>query len=83
MGYKKEVLAKLDELSKQQIQHTIELARNTVILNEHHVRSSNLEARFKPLEESHVFASKFSRILASIVALAAGAAATYHYLFIK
>lgn len=49
----KPIIDKLDKIQELQIEHTIQLARNTDSLNEHHVRTTNLEARIKPIE-SHV-----------------------------
>ena len=80
MGFKKEVLGKLDELSKKQIDHTVEIAKYNIILAEHHVRTSNHEARIRPIEESHLFMIKLSKVVTAFVALSAGLAAIYHYL---
>lgn len=74
MAFKKEVLDRLDKM-------TIELAVNTKVLKDHHVRTSQLEARVVPLENSHLFFNKLAKSLMAIVTVGAGLAATYHYLF--
>lgn len=76
MAFKKEVIEKLDKIN-------IELALNTRTLEEHHVRSSNLESRVKPLEESHVFFNKLAKALMAIVSICAGIAAILKFLVFK
>ncbi len=80
MDFEKIVLDKLDKIENKQVEHTIELAKNTVILLEHHVRSSNLEARFKPLEASHIFWEKMARVVAvgsTVITVLAGILTLY------
>jgi hypothetical protein len=60
-------------------EHVVELVRqgavHNQILQEHEKRSTNLEARFAPIEDFHIFFSKASSIIVTlggiVVALAA------------
>lgn len=80
MSFKKEVLEKLDKLADKQQDHTIELAKNTMVLNEHHVRSTNHEARLKPLEDHVKFIQKSMKVFGWLIAVGAGLAAIARYL---
>lgn len=81
MDFEKTVLTKLDRIEAKQIEHTIELVRNTVVLNEHHVRTSNLENRFKPVENHVLVVNGFVKIGLAVVAATASLTGIYHYFF--
>lgn len=74
MSFKKEVIDRLGKIEQNMV-------INNQILAEHHRRSTNLEERVKPLEDSHIFFNKFAKIMAGIFSIVVGLAATYHYLF--
>lgn len=80
MGFKSEVIAKLDKLSDKQNEHTTELAKYNIILTEHHVRASQLESRIKPIEKHVIIINGLVKISGALVATAAALAAIYHYL---
>lgn len=72
MELNSQILEKLEKIQEQQQEHTLQLALNNAILQEHHKRSTNLEARFLPVED-HV---KFVRNLVRLVGVSlAGIAA--------
>lgn len=73
MSFKKEVREALTEIK-------VEIAKNTTVLLEHHVRSSNLEARFKPVEKHVLVINSIAKILAGVIATLAAAGSIYHYL---
>ncbi len=81
MDFEKVVLEKLDKIELKQIEHTVALARNTLVLTEHHVRTTNLEARVRPIENHKHFVDMFTKTIMAIVTTAAAGAALYHYLF--
>lgn len=83
MGFKKEVLEKLDKIESKLVEQSVNLALNNSVLTEHHKRSTQLEARVAPLESSHVFVNKLSKAIAAIIAMTAGIAASYHYFLSK
>lgn len=74
MGFKKDVIVKLEKL-------TVEVALNNKILTDHHVRTSQIEARVVPLEASHIFFNKLAKAIMGLVTLIGGIAAIYKYLF--
>lgn len=76
MSFKKDVLEKLSKIESQ-------LAVNNKILETHERRSTNLEERVKPLEDSHIFFNKMAKVVSGLVALCAGIAAIYRYLLLK
>jgi len=76
MSFKKEVRQSLQEIK-------IELAKNTTVLETHHVRTSNIEARIKPVEKHVIIVSSITKICVSVIGAAASLAAIYHYFFIK
>lgn len=82
MGFKDEVIVKLDKLLDKQQEHTVELAKNSVILNDHHVRASQLESRIKPIEKHVIVVNGIVKVSIAIVAMAASLAAIYRYLII-
>lgn len=82
MSFKQDVIVRLDKVADQQVQHTIQLARNSDILNEHHVRASNLESRIKPLESHVLVINSVIKIALSIIAAAAAIASVIHF-FVK
>lgn len=63
MWFDKDIVNKLDKISDLQIEHTVQLRHNTDILNEHHVRASNLEARIKPIENHVLIINSIVKIL--------------------
>lgn len=73
MSFKKDVIEKLDKL-------TIEVALNTKVLTDHHVRTSQIEARVVPLEQSHVFFNKLAKGVTGLLVAGAAFASIYHYL---
>ncbi|GAC1499971.1 MAG: hypothetical protein NVS1B10_03230 [Candidatus Saccharimonadales bacterium] len=81
MDFEKIVLDKLDKIELKQIEHTVALSKNTLILTEHHVRTTNLEARIRPIENHKHFVDMFTKVMIGIVTTAAAGAALYHYLF--
>lgn len=76
MSFKKEVIERLDKI-------TIELAINTKVLSDHHVRTSQIEARVVPLEQSHVFFNKLAKAIMGLVTIGASMTAILHYLVFK
>lgn len=72
MSFKKDVRDSLTEIK-------VELGKNTIVLNEHHVRSSNLEARMKPVEDHVIFISRFTKVVAGLAALGAASATIFHF----
>lgn len=81
MDFQTKVLQDLDTIKDRQTEHTVQLALNTAVLTEHHRRTTLLEERVKPLEDSHIFVHKLLKGFAGIVTLAGGCLALYHYLF--
>lgn len=82
MSFQQDVKQQLEKIVEQQVKHTIALTENTVVLKEHHVRASNLEARFKPVEAHVLAVHSFIKILLALLTACATAGAIYHY-FIK
>lgn len=80
MDFEKTVLQELATIRDKQTDHTIQLALNTQVLDAHHKRTTLLEDRVKPLEESHIFVNKLFKGFAALVALAVGCSALYNYL---
>lgn len=76
MGFKKDVLDKLGKIESQ-------LAVNNKILETHERRSTNLEERVIPLEQSHLFFNKLSKGMMALLGIIASCAAAYHYLLSK
>lgn len=74
MRFKEEVRQNLTEIK-------IELAKNTQVLLDHHVRSSNLEARFKPIERHVIVVSSITKIVLSVLAGGAAIATIYSHFF--
>lgn len=74
MTFQKDVLGRLEKIS-------IQLAVNTKILDEHQRRSTQLEERFKPIEEHVVFVNKLAKIIAATAALGASFAGIIGYFF--
>lgn len=83
MSFKREVLEKLDKIESRITEQVVNLALNTKVLDEHHKRSTQLEERVKPLEQSHLFTSKLLKAAMSTVAIVAACASAYHYIFTK
>lgn len=81
MGFKEEVITRLDKLTERQQEHTVQLVLCNKILDEHHKRSTQLETRVLPLEHSHIFTTKLLKAILSIITLIAACASAYHYLF--
>ena len=61
----------------------VRLDHNTTILDEHHKRSTQLEERIKPLEDSQIFFNKLSKVIMGAGGAVAALASAYHYLFTK
>lgn len=76
MGFKKEVIVALTELK-------VQMGENTRVLAEHHKRSTMLEERVAPLENSAIFTNKLFKAITATLGILASCAAVYHYLFIK
>lgn len=76
MSFKDEVRASLTEIK-------VEIAKNTQVLTEHHVRSSNLEARIKPIENHVILVNSLVKIVLSLAACGAAVATIVHYFFNK
>jgi len=83
MSFKKEVIEKLTSIEMKVHEQAIQLGLNNRILDEHHKRSLNLEERVKPLEQSHVFFNKMSKVLLTVVGVLASIASIYRYLLSK
>lgn len=81
MSFKRDVLDKLDRIESKITEQAINLAINNKVLDEHHKRSTHLEERVKPLEQSHVFTSKLLKAAMGLIALVAACASAYHYIF--
>lgn len=69
----KEIKAQVLELVKQG-------AVNTSTLIQHERRSTNLEDRFKPVEDSHIFVRKLGAVLLSLAAVLSAAGGLYKLL---
>lgn len=82
MSFQQEVKQQLEKIADQQIKHTIALTENTVVLKEHHVRASNLEARFQPIEKHVLAVHSFVKITLAMLTAGATMGAIYHY-FVK
>ena len=67
MDFPKVVLAKLDKIEEKQVEHTIQLALNTSVLDEHHRRSTNLETRIEPIEDHVKFLRKLLKLIIIVV----------------
>ncbi len=87
MAFKKEVLDKLISIEEKAHgiamkvhEQTIQLSVNNKILDEHHKRSTHLEERIKPIEDSQIFFNKLAKALIACMGVLASAAAIYHYL---
>lgn len=80
MGFKQDVIIRLDKLAERQEEHTITLAKNTIILTDHHVRSSQLESRVKPIENHVIVVNGIVKVAITIIATIASLGAAYHYL---
>lgn len=83
MSFKRDVIDRLDSITEQQIKHTTELALNTRTLVDHHVRTSQIEARVVPLEHSHIFFNKLSKAVASLLVAGAALASILKFLVFK
>lgn len=81
MGFKTDVINRLERMRITQEKHNEQLAVNNHILDEHQKRSTQLEARVLPLEQSHVFFVKLSKALVAFATLGASITAIIHYLF--
>jgi hypothetical protein len=73
MNFKDEVRGSLTEIK-------VELAKNTQTLMDHHVRSSNLEARFKPVEQHVILINNLVKIFIGAATAGASIVAVLHYL---
>ena len=90
MGFKRDVIEKLDKVQEKQNVHTTELALYNQLLKEHMRRTDIAEKnidlvkeRVAPIEQHVLFINKASKWIISVVALIASASAAYHYLFLK
>lgn len=72
MSFKKDVRESLTQIK-------IEIAKNTIVLEDHHVRSSNIESRLKPVEDHVKFISRFTKVVSALTALGAGTATIFHF----
>ena len=72
MSFKKDVRQSLTDIK-------VELGKNTVTLMDHHVRSSNLESRMKPIEDHVVFINRTVKVILSVATFGAAIAAIAHY----
>lgn len=82
-GFKKEVMEKLSSIEFKVHEIAVQQGVNNKILEEHHRRSTNLEERVKPLEQSQVFFNKLAKTLLAVLAILASSATIYHYLLSK
>lgn len=82
MSFQQDVKKQLEKILDQQVKHTVALAENTVVLKEHHVRASNLEARFQPVEKHVIAVNSFVKITFALLTAGAALGAVYHY-FVK
>jgi len=83
MGFKKEIITKLDKIETTVNVQSQQLAIYNHELQDHTKRSLLLEERIQPLEQSHLFWNKLSKAIISIMALLAASATVYHYYFFK
>lgn len=74
MSFQKEVITKLEKIN-------VQLAINTRILDEHQKRSTQMEERFKPVEDHVIFVNKLAKIVTATAALGASFAGIYGYFF--
>lgn len=80
MSFKKEVRQHLTDIKVELARNTTETLNVKNDLHTHHVRTSNLEARIKPLETHVEFFSKVFKVLLPIVT-GVGTYLIVHYLF--
>lgn len=73
MSFKKEVLNSLTEIK-------IEIAKNTTVLNEHHVRASQIESRIKPIENHVLLINSITKIFIALVGAGAAICSILHYI---
>ncbi len=79
MSFKAEVRTRLEQIAQAQAVHSEKLAQNTVVLTEHHVRTTQLESRIKPVEHHIALVAAVTKIAITIVSVCAGLAAIYRY----
>lgn len=72
MSFKHDVRESLTEIK-------VELGKMNVELKDHTRRSTNLEERVVPLEQSHVFFNKLSKAIAALAGVLAACATVLHY----
>lgn len=72
MSFKKEVILRLEKIDQN-------LVINNHILDEHQKRSTQLEARVVPLEQSHIFVNKLAKVLVGLATLGAGLVSILHF----
>ncbi len=80
MAFQNEVRTALADIKEQLVQTRISTEKNTYVLNEHHVRSSNLEARFKPVERHVLVFNGIAKVTAFILTVGAAVVGILHYL---
>lgn len=81
MEFESLVLEELKEIKEKQIEHTVQLAVNTQVLNEHHKRSTNLEARMVPVENHAKFIMSLMKISSAVLAVSSVILAALQLLF--
>lgn len=67
MEFEKIVMEKLVRIENAQMNHTIQLTRNTDILERHERRSTNLESRMLPIEDFVKFCQRLFRMATTIL----------------
>ena len=73
MSFRRDVRQSLTDIK-------VELGKMNTELKDHTRRSTNLEERVKPLEESHVFFNKLAKSIAAIVTVLAAGVTVLHYI---
>lgn len=83
MSFQKDILVRLDKIDDRLTAQTIQLELQNKELTEHTRRSTHLESRVIPLEQSHVFWNKLSKTVLTLIATGAACATMYRYFFSK
>lgn len=79
MTFKEEMLDRLTDIKVQLAEIRVGLHKNTEILEEHHIRSSNLEARIKPIEAHTLLITAIFKIIMALGTVGGAGSAAYHY----
>lgn len=67
MSFKEDVRRKLEEISTKQTEHTVQMGFVQKVMEEHHRRSMNLEARVVPIEQHVISINKIVKIIVTVI----------------